>query len=41
VFEALAASEVLFLQEHEDIDAIIIGRSGPAAEICSAGFSFR
>jgi hypothetical protein len=29
VFEALAVSEVLFLQEHENIDAVIIGADVP------------
>ena len=32
VFEALALSEVLYLPEHEKIDAVIIGADVPDAE---------
>ena len=32
VFEALALSEVLYLQEHENIDAVIIGADVEEAE---------
>lgn len=32
VFEALALSEVLYLQEHESIDAVIIGADVDEAE---------